>query len=228
MRFHQAPPSRSGPAYGSLSTELAAAVARMIGPAMAAAASLAIAGCHHPAPQLPSRQTWEMFPRASSPPPDCPGQYRTVVEEPGGSIFLGCWGPNTRENPLSRAALAELGITPDSTSSALINETIVGSVCTSLDRVVGFCSGAVETGEILVLGVLREYEGQGIGTRLLDRVVTCLRNAGAPRLWLAAAADPAVRAHGFYRALGWRATGELTDNGDEILTLQHHSEPDNT
>jgi hypothetical protein len=34
-----------------------------------------------------------------------------------------------------------------------------------------------------------------------------------------ASADPTVRAHGFYRALGWRPTGERTANGDEILEL---------
>jgi len=126
---------------------------------------------------------------------------------------------NTRQNPLSRAALAELGITPESTSAALTSGAIIGSVCTSQQRVVGFCSGAVETGEILVLAVLPDYEGHRIGTRLLDHVVARLRKAGSPRLWLAAAADPTVRAHGFYRALGWRPNGERTLNGDEILEL---------
>jgi hypothetical protein len=33
-----------------------------------------------------------MFPRASSPPPACPGQYRTTIEDYNGTIFLGCWG----------------------------------------------------------------------------------------------------------------------------------------
>jgi ribosomal protein S18 acetylase RimI-like enzyme len=126
---------------------------------------------------------------------------------------------NTRQNQLSRAALAELGITPESTSAALISGATVGAVCTYRKRVVGFCSGAVETGEILVLAVLPDYEGRRIGTRLLDYVVARLRKAGSPRLWLAAAADPTVRAHGFYRALGWRATGERAANGDEILEL---------
>jgi ribosomal protein S18 acetylase RimI-like enzyme len=126
---------------------------------------------------------------------------------------------NTRQYQLSRAALAELGITPESTSAALISGATVGAVCTYRKRVVGFCSGAVETGEILVLAVLPDYEGRRIGTRLLDYVVARLRKAGSPRLWLAAAADPTVRAHGFYRALGWRATGERAANGDEILEL---------
>jgi ribosomal protein S18 acetylase RimI-like enzyme len=126
---------------------------------------------------------------------------------------------STRQNPLSRADLAELGITPETTSSALSNGSIVGSVCIAQDRVVGFCSGAIDTGEVLVLAVLPDYEGRKIGTRLLDLVAARLRKAGARRLWLAASADPTVRAHGFYRALGWHPTGEQTANGDEILEL---------
>jgi ribosomal protein S18 acetylase RimI-like enzyme len=126
---------------------------------------------------------------------------------------------NTRQNPLSRAALAELGITPESTSADLVSGVIVGTVCVSAEKIVGFCSGAVETGEILVLAVLPDYERRGIGRQLLDHVVSRLRAAGVQRFWLAAAADPTVRAYGFYRALGWKATGERMDNGDEILEL---------
>ena len=126
----------------------------------------------------------------------------------------------TRQNPLSRAALAQLGITPESTASALRSGKIVGFVCTCDGGVVGFCSGDVGSGEVLVLAVLPEYEGRGIGKRLLSDVVARLRRGGAQRIWLAAAADPTVRAHGFYRYMGWRPTGESTSNGDEILELR--------
>src|SRR4051812_33920643 len=44
---------------------------------------------------------------------------------------------NTRQNPLTRADLASLGITPDSTAQAFESGTIVGSVCTCEDRGVG-------------------------------------------------------------------------------------------
>jgi hypothetical protein len=53
-------------------------------------------GCAHTAPDtpplLPSHPTWEMFPRASSPPSTCPGQYRSVIQDANGDTFLGCWG----------------------------------------------------------------------------------------------------------------------------------------
>jgi ribosomal protein S18 acetylase RimI-like enzyme len=129
----------------------------------------------------------------------------------------------TRQNPLSREALAQLGITPESTARNLTAGNIGGSVCTHHTRIVGFCTGDVHSGEILVLAVLPEYEGNGIGKRLLSRVVDRLVATGDKRIWLAASADPTVRAHGFYRALGWQPTGQRTPNGDEILEL--HSGP---
>jgi ribosomal protein S18 acetylase RimI-like enzyme len=129
----------------------------------------------------------------------------------------------TRQNPLSREALAQLGITPESTARDLTAGNIGGSVCTYNTRIVGFCTGDVHTGEILVLAVLPDYEGNGIGKRLLARVVGRLLANGDKRIWLAASADPTVRAHGFYRALGWQPTGQRTPNGDEILEL--HSGP---
>jgi hypothetical protein len=53
-----------------------------------------LAACEHAhqAPSLPSHPIYEMFPRASSPPPDCPGQYRITMDNYNGSFFMGCWG----------------------------------------------------------------------------------------------------------------------------------------
>jgi ribosomal protein S18 acetylase RimI-like enzyme len=129
----------------------------------------------------------------------------------------------TRQNPLSREDLASLGITPQSSASDLSSGKTLGAVCTHDNRIVGFCTGNVHTGEILVLAVLPEYEGNGIGKRLLSRVVGRLGETGAQRIWLVASADPTARAHGFYRALGWQPNGQRRANGDEILEL--HSGP---
>jgi hypothetical protein len=52
-------------------------------------------GCHKAPPDLPSHPASEMFPRASSPPPTCPGQYRMVLEDAKGGYFMGCWGRKT-------------------------------------------------------------------------------------------------------------------------------------
>ena len=126
----------------------------------------------------------------------------------------------TRQNPLSREALAQIGITPQSSARDLTAGNIWGSVCSHDSRIVGFCTGDMHTGEILVLAVLPDYEGHGVGKQLLLRAVDRLKAAGAERIWLAASADPTVRAHGFYRKLGWRPNGERMANGDEILELQ--------
>ena len=85
--------------------------------------------------------------------------------------------------------------------------------------VVGHCVGDFTSGEVLGLSVLPDYQGQGIGKKLLSLVVDCLRTTGAKRIWLSAPADPALRAYGFYRAVGWVPTGERSGDRSEILEL---------
>ena len=125
----------------------------------------------------------------------------------------------TRQNPASKELLATLGITPASSASDLESGKMKGWGCFHDDALVGFCNGDSTTGEVLVLAVLPEYEGHGIGTRLLSQVVEWLRSMGFQQPWLAASPDPRIRAHGFYRALGWQPSGRALENGDEILKL---------
>lgn len=63
---------------------------------------------------------------------------------------------------------------------------------------VGFCTGDSPTAEVLVLAVLPEYEGKGIGERLLAHVVEWLQSTGFDKVWLAADSNPTIRADGFY------------------------------
>jgi GNAT superfamily N-acetyltransferase len=125
----------------------------------------------------------------------------------------------TRENPVSRVRLATLGITPTSAAASLRSGDIVSWVCEYDSTVVGFCSGEMATGEVLVLAVLPDYEGKGIGRGLVALVTQDLRDFGHQRLWLAASPDPALRSYGFYRSAGWRSSGGTDSNGDEILVL---------
>ncbi|PTT42300.1 GNAT family N-acetyltransferase, partial [Stenotrophomonas sp. HMWF022] len=53
----------------------------------------------------------------------------------------------------------------------------------------------------------------------LQEVVSLTRDSGHTRLFLACSADPHSRSYGFYRHLGWKATGEIDEAGDEILAL---------
>lgn len=126
----------------------------------------------------------------------------------------------TRDNAISPQRLAELGITP-ATLRAVFDD---GAVCGWLavdgdDQAIGFCNVEPASGEVLVLAVLANCEGQGLGRDLLAAAVSHLQSVGSPRPWLMAGADPALRSHGFYRAQGWQPSGRRDDHGDEELRL---------
>ena len=87
---------------------------------------------------------------------------------------------------------------------------------------VGHCTGNSVTGEIVSLSVATAYQRVGIGRKLLSLVVNELRVAGANRIWVEAPSDPIMPAYRFYRALGWRPTGERTPDGSDILELHSH------
>jgi ribosomal protein S18 acetylase RimI-like enzyme len=124
----------------------------------------------------------------------------------------------------SRALLAKLGVKLPPSPVDLLDGKLKAWECINGTRgdgsqLVGHCTGDSTTGEILHLQVGAGYQGRGIGKKLLALTVASLRTAGAKRIWLAATSDPTARAYGFYRAVGWRPTGEVTRNGQEILEL---------
>jgi GNAT superfamily N-acetyltransferase len=126
----------------------------------------------------------------------------------------------TRESAISKEGLASIGITPKSIATQMASGRLKGWVCLHGSTLVGFCNGDGETGEVLVLAVLPEYERRGIGSSLLSRVAEWLRSVSSKAIWLAASPDTRIRAHGFYRSLGWRPNGKTEQNGDEILVLE--------
>jgi ribosomal protein S18 acetylase RimI-like enzyme len=96
-------------------------------------------------------------------------------------------------------------------------QSIGGWECVHASRMVGHCLGDSATGEIVSLSVDHGYRRQGIARKLLSLVVSKLTNDGAQRIWLAGPSESNSPAYLFYRALGWRATGERHPCGDEIL-----------
>ncbi len=123
----------------------------------------------------------------------------------------------TRDNPISREVLMAIGVTEESWAPKIDNGTFEGFVVEDNDCVVGYCYGDTQTGEILVLALLPDYEGIGAGRKLLSLMVARLLSLGHNELWLVASSDEKIRAHGFYRHLGWRSTQNYDENGDEIL-----------
>lgn len=145
-------------------------------------------------------------------------QYRNTQPADVDQLFV--VRAQTRDNPIPLDRLAEIGITPASTRRSIELGQWCSWVAASGDDIVGFCSGDMNTGEVLVLALLPEFEGQGIGRRLLSHVVAELKQNGFSTLWLAADSNSKVRAHGIYRKLGWQPNGESLENGDEILLLR--------
>lgn len=125
----------------------------------------------------------------------------------------------TRENAISQETLGSLGITAKSWACDIEAEGTQGFIAQEREQLVGYCFGDVASGEILVLAVLPNFEGRGVGQTLLSLVVEKLRLQGCTRLVLGCSPDPKVRSFGFYRRLGWCSTGTLDANGDEILEL---------
>jgi ribosomal protein S18 acetylase RimI-like enzyme len=123
----------------------------------------------------------------------------------------------------SRALLTKLGIKIPPTKADFLNGRMKMWECTADGETIAHCAGDSATGEIISLSVSPRYEGQGIGRRLLSMVVDWLRAQGKERIWLAAPADPSLRAYGFYRALGWRSTREQSTDGSEILELANEA-----
>lgn len=123
----------------------------------------------------------------------------------------------TRENSFSVERLAALGITLESWRAGIADGSLPGHVATVEGRIIGYCFGERETGEIAVLALLPAHEGQGVGRMLLNLVVADFEELGFARLFLSCSSDPAVRSYGFYRHLGWTSTGSFDDRGDEIL-----------
>ena len=125
----------------------------------------------------------------------------------------------TVENAITREELARRhGITPESVAASL-QGTVTGWVWEQDGDVTGFCMAEGDTGEVLVLATLPSAEGQGVGRSLLGAACDWLFAQGHDELFLWSNPDPGVRAHGFYRHLGWKARPERHGD-DEKLVLR--------
>ena len=130
----------------------------------------------------------------------------------------------TRENAVSAARLQTFGITLESWSSDVASGRLSGYVAMVQGQIVGYCFGDKTSGEIVVLALLPDWEGKGIGKQLLDRVVKDFVALGFRRLFLGCSSNPKVRSYGFYRHLGWRSTGTFDAHQDEVLEFAVHAE----
>lgn len=108
----------------------------------------------------------------------------------------------TRENSYTLEELRDLGITGDSVTKKLA-KSFKGWLCTDAGQVVAFCMADRSTAELWVIAVLPQYEGRGIGSRLMSHAEDWLWSKGCTRAWLTTDVDTTLRAYGFYRHRGW-------------------------
>lgn len=121
-----------------------------------------------------------------------------------------------RENHMSLAELAELGITPQSLP-AMLSGSGRGWVACDEGRVVAFAMADTSDGALFALFVHQSHEGKGLGRQLMQAAESWLGAQGCREIWLLTDADPSVRANGFYRHLGWLDDG-IQDDGQVRFT----------
>ena len=90
-------------------------------------------------------------------------------------------------------------------------------------QVVGFSMADDQDASIWALFLLPEWEGRGLGRRLLDEAVGWLWARGHTTIWLST--SKGTRAEGFYEYLGWRRAG-ITASG-EVRFEMHRASLDN-
>ncbi len=102
-----------------------------------------------------------------------------------------------------------------------LSEIGKGWLCEVNGSVVGFSVASLKDASIWALFVKPEYEGKGIGTKLLKLATQWLFEAGIPTISLST--DVNTRADNFYERLGWKR-GEIRSDGEVCYTLDRPKE----
>ncbi|WP_417346813.1 GNAT family N-acetyltransferase [Ferrimonas sp.] len=120
-------------------------------------------------------------------------------------------------NAVRENRLAVPGSIKDADVASYLKERGRGWVCEVGDRIVGFAIADAIDASIWALFLLPEWEGQGLGRRLLQAACDWLFAQGVKEIRLST--DSHTRAHGFYRHLGWREIGAKS-NGEIRLAFR--------
>lgn len=111
---------------------------------------------------------------------------------------------SVRENLLTPEQLAQRGITNASVAASFLTDA-KGWVAVHRDEIGAFSIADRKEGSLFALFVLPRYQGQGIGTRLLDLALQWLWDNDVQRVWLTTA--PGSSAVRFYERRGWQYVG---------------------
>lgn len=130
---------------------------------------------------------------------------------------------SVKENHMSEAQLAEIGVTRETTKEAILHDTLPIWCAFINDELVGFSSVLPEERELFALFVLPAFEGKGIGSALHDVAVNWLfeKNPHEP---INLNTEKTARAFRFYQERGWvliqgAAKSHMVE-GDVLMQLQ--------
>lgn len=115
---------------------------------------------------------------------------------------------SVRENHLDLAGLAARGVTPRTVADLVRSHDARAWVIERGGEVVAFSMADARTGTVFALFVRPDAERRGFGRALLEAAERWLFDAGWETIWLQTGRDPAIRAHGVYRAAGWQPAGD--------------------
>lgn len=115
------------------------------------------------------------------------------------------------ENWMTRAELADDGITPDRVRAMLDSGDYLAPVVEQAGRMVGFGMAEISRGYVFAVFVRKGCEGRGIGRRILEHLQTELCRRESRTLSLHCGGAASVRAHGFFRHLGWKEDGTTVE-----------------
>jgi len=122
---------------------------------------------------------------------------------------------SVRENLLTVEQLRERGVTNESVAASFLADSR-GWVAEHDREIVAFAIADRASRSIFALFVLPDWEGRGLGSRLLELALGWLRENGATVVWLTT--GPETKAAGFYERRGWVATGR-GERGDTRYEL---------
>jgi GNAT superfamily N-acetyltransferase len=114
------------------------------------------------------------------------------------------------ENAATAADLEQRGITNESVAASFEGDS-KGWVAETGAGIVAFSIADRQSRSIFALFVMPDYEGRGLGSRLLELALRWLGDNGVDSVWLTT--DPDTRAAGFYSYKGWVQMG-ITSNGE--------------
>ena len=114
------------------------------------------------------------------------------------------------ENYQSREEIAELGITPESVAEMLATDCCAWIVEIE-EQPIGFSIASATEKTIFGLFVRPDFEGRGVGRKLMQTTENWFWPQGLDEIWLLTGNNPSWRAYGFYEHLNWIPVGVESD-----------------